>query len=80
MFNHEGPVFIRAMRDITVRVFERLNITSPMDVDKRIVYTEHILRGAALQKYQEVLVTFRQLTNELAGDEWTFGKTTGISV
>ena len=53
------------MRNITVGVFEHLNITSPMDVDKRLAYTQRILRGAALKKYQEVLVTCRQSEKEL---------------
>ena len=59
------------MRDITIGVFEHLNITSPMDVDKRLAYTQRILRGATLKKYQEVLVTCRQSAKELTGDEWT---------
>ena len=67
------------MRDLTVGVFERINITSPMDVEKRIAYTQHILRGSVLKKYREVLVTCRQSAKELAGDEWTFGKLTGLS-
>ena len=44
------------MRNINVGVFEHLNINSTMDVDKRLAYTQHILRGAALKKYHEVLV------------------------
>ena len=48
MFDHEGPIVISAMRDLIAVVFEHLNITSPMDVDKRLAYTQRILRGAAL--------------------------------
>ena len=51
-FDHKGTVVISAMHDLTVGVFENFNITSPMDVDKRLVYTQRILRGAALKKYQ----------------------------
>ena len=50
-----------------------------MDVDKRLAYTQRILRGAALKKYQEVLVTCRQSEKDLTGDEWTLGKLNGIS-
>ena len=60
MFNHEGPKVISAMRDLTAGVFEHLEITSPMDVDKSLAYTQRIIRGAALKKYREVLVTCRQ--------------------
>ena len=65
------------MRDITAGVFEHLEIISPMDVDKRTAYTQRI--GSALKEYLEVLVTCRQSTKELTGDEWNLGKTTGLS-
>ena len=77
-FNHKGPVVISVMRNITVGVFEHLKITSPMNVDKRLSYTQIILRGAALKKYQEVLVTYGQSAREFAVDECTLGKLTGI--
>ena len=67
------------MRDITIGVFEHLNITSLMYVEKRLAYTHHILRGAALKKYQEVLVTCRQSEKDLTGDEWTLGELNGLS-
>ena len=67
------------MRDITAGVFEHIEITSPMDVDKRTAYTQRILRGSALKEYLEVLVTCRQSTKELTGDEWNLGKTTRLS-
>ena len=50
-----------------------------MYVDKRLAYTQRILRGAALKKYQEVLVTCRQSEKELTGDEWTLVKLNGLS-
>ena len=33
-FNHEGPAVVNAMRDLTSRVFEHLEFTSPMDAEK----------------------------------------------
>ena len=59
MFDHEGPAVISKIRDLTAGVFEHLYITSPMDVGKGTAYTQLILRGAALKKYVEVLVTYR---------------------
>ena len=47
-FDHEGPVVINAMRNLTVRVFEHLDIILPTDVDKSLAYTQRILRGHAL--------------------------------
>ena len=45
-----------AMHDLTVGVFENLEIIYPTGVDKRLAYTKPTLRGSALKKYQEVLV------------------------
>ena len=67
------------MHNLTVGVFEHLDITSPMDVDNSLAYTQRILRGFALKKYQEVLVTCRLLAEEFAGDEWTLVKLNGLS-
>ena len=36
-FDQEGSVVIRAMRNIMARVFEHLEITSGMDVDKVLI-------------------------------------------
>ena len=58
---------IGGMRDLTVGMSEHLDITSPIDVDKIIAYTQRILRGAALLKYEEVLVTCRQSSKEARG-------------
>ena len=39
MFDHQGLAVVRAMNDLTVGVFEHLEITSPMDFDQIIGYT-----------------------------------------
>ena len=70
---------INAMRVLIVGVFENLEIISPTDVDKRLAYTQRILRGSALKKHREVLVTCKQSEKELAGDEWTLGDMSGVS-
>ena len=44
------------MRNLTVRVFENLYITSPTDVDQKLAYTQRILRGDDIKKYRGVLV------------------------
>ena len=49
VFNHEGTVVIDAMRDQTVGVFGHLDITSKLDLDIGITYTERILRGSSLK-------------------------------
>ena len=78
-FNHEGPAVISAMHDLIIGVFEHLEITSPMNMDKRLSYKKRILRGATLKKHREVLVTCRKSAKDLAGYEWPPGKMTGLS-
>ena len=67
------------MCSLTVGVFGHLEIISPTDLDKRLVYTQRILIGAALKKYREVLMTCKQSAKELADDEWTLGNMNGLS-
>ena len=67
------------MHNLSVGVFDQLDTTSPMDMDKMVAYNQRILRGAALKKYIEVLVTCRQLARELAVYEWNLCKVAGLS-
>ena len=78
-FYHKGSVVIIAMCNLTVNVFEHLDITYPMDVNKRIAYIQSILRETAIKKYQEVMVTCTQLLKELAGDECTLRDMTALT-
>ena len=78
-FYHEGSVVIIAMYNLTVNLFEHLDITYPMDVNKRIAYIQRILRETAIKKYQEVMVTCTQLLKELAGDECTLRDMTALT-
>ena len=48
IFGHEGPVVINAVRDLTVKVFDHLEIVSSIDVDKSLFYTQRILRVSVL--------------------------------
>ena len=43
------------MRNLTVEVFDHIDINSPMDVYQRLPYTQRIFRGAAL-KIIEILL------------------------
>ena len=79
MFDHEGSTVVSAMRNLTVGVFENLDITSPMDMDKRVAYMQRILIGAALKNYREVLVSCSNLAKELVVDKWNLRKLTGLS-
>ena len=50
MFDHEGPAVVIIMHDLTSGMFDHLDITSPIDVDQRLTYTQRILIGHALKK------------------------------
>ena len=50
------------MRDLTVGVFGHLDIMYVRYADLRIKYTECILRGRVLKKYQLVLVECKDPT------------------
>ena len=63
----------REMPGVTVGVFGHLEITSEMDVDKMINYTEYILRGLTLNKYRQVLEECKESPKGLAGYQWTLG-------
>ena len=78
-FDHEGPIVVSVMCNITVGVFENLDITITIDVYQRVAYTQRILKGSALKKYREFLVACRQSAKELAGYEWKLGELAGLS-
>ena len=44
---------INAMRDLTIGVFEHLDIISPTDVGKRLAYMQRILKGSALKNTEK---------------------------
>ena len=68
------------MSDLTSRVFEHLDTTSPMEVDKIVAYTQHILRGDALKKYKVVLVERDKPAKDLAGDSWNLSYLKELSI
>ena len=52
-FDHGGPAVASAMRDLTIGVFEYLEITSHMELDQRISYTQIVLIGSALKNTRQ---------------------------
>ena len=65
--------------DLTSKGFDHLDITSLVEVDQRVVYTQTILRGSAINKYKTVLLECKQLVKNLMGDKWTLGDLKAIS-
>ena len=72
-FDHQGPAVIHKKHDLTVGVLKNLDITSDMEIDKRINYTHIILRGTALKKYKQVLAGYKESEMGLSGDQWNMG-------
>ena len=54
---------VNAMCDLTVGIFEHLHIMSKTGVDKRVKYTDHILKGASLNKYRAILLVCKEMKN-----------------
>ena len=50
-----------------------------MDVYQRASYTQRIYRGAVLNKYKAVMLEYKQLAKDLAGDKWNFSDLKGLS-
>ena len=70
MIDHEGPAVVHAMRDLTVRVFEHIEIISDMHADKSIKYMKHILIKTALKKHKQVLERCKESAMGIAGDQY----------
>ena len=66
------------MCDLTVGVFENLDITYPVDVYKIVAYMQLILRESALKNYREVLTECKKSERELTGDKWDLGELKGL--
>ena len=60
-------------------MLDNLDITSLMDGDRGLAYTQRILKGYALKHYREVMILCRSLAKELAGNQWNLSKLSGIS-
>ena len=50
-----GPAVVRAICDLTSGVFEHLEIPSAMDLDKKVNYTQRLIRGPMIKKYKTFL-------------------------
>ena len=55
MFNHQLLTVVHAVCNLTVGVFEHLEITSSMDFGQSIGYTHIIIRVSCLDKCKQVL-------------------------
>ena len=78
--DHMGPALVCAMHDLTSRVFEYLEITSTMVVDKRVNYIQRLLRGLSLKKYKIDLAECKESENSSAGDQWALGATKDVTM
>ena len=75
MFDNEVPAIINMMHDLTVGVLGHQDITSKLDLDLRIKYTERILIRPELKKFWQVLLECKYPAKKLAGYQWSLGST-----
>ena len=80
MLNNQGPALVFTMHDLTVGVFENLESKSPMDVDKIIDYTHHMLRGTEFKEYKQVLAGCKESSKGIYGDQWALGATENLTM
>ena len=73
MFDHEGPTMINAIRNLTVEVYKHLEISSKLDLDLRIKYTERILKVPVLKEFPQFMLECKELDKGLAGCQWSLG-------
>ena len=71
IFNHEVPVIINAMRDITVGLFEHLEIPPKLDLYLSNKYTNRILRLPALENIWHILLDYKESSRGFDGYQWT---------
>ena len=68
------------MRDLTIGVFEHLEIISAMDVYKSIKYTQRILRVMARKKYKRVLEGLKESEKGIAEYQWALRSTKDVNM
>ena len=68
------------MHNLISGVFEHLEITFPNDVDKRVNYTQRLLRRAALKEYKAVFKKCKEYSKEIARYQWTLVETKNITM
>ena len=69
-----------AMRNITVWMFEHLEITYKLDVDQRVKYTNRILKGPAIKNILHNFWIERIQLSIFPWNQWTFGIAKEISM
>ena len=80
MFDHEVPILVNGMRNISVGVFEHLYITSKLDVYQNIKYNERTLIGPELNKYIAPLLAWKETAKDFSKYQWTCGSAKDISI
>ena len=68
------------IHNLTSRLFEQLEITSPIYVYQRVNCMQLLLRGSALKKSKAVLMECKELAKELAGYQWNLGEIKDVNM
>ena len=61
------------MCDLTVGVFENIEITYMLDMDQKVKLTEYILIGPALNKHHAPFMDYKETANKISWYQWHFG-------
>ena len=63
------------LQKMTVSVFEHLGITTWRGIDQVWMYVEKVLKGTALTKFRNSVLTCKELVRNEYGDQWGLGET-----
>ena len=75
-----GTAVVCTIHDLKIEMFEHLETTSHMDIDKKVNYMQRLLSVPVLKKYKTVLADFNELAKGIAGDQWTLGETKYVTM
>ena len=71
---------VNDISDITLGMFEHLNIIAKNDVDKKVKYIEYIITGPALNNYREILLVCKDMSKRYSGDQCMLRDTKNVSM
>ena len=73
-FDHKEPKGVRVQREITVRVFDHLDITTWRGIHQRWMFIDHVLEGSARNKFKNYMISCKEIDRNERGYQWGLGK------
>ena len=71
---------VNTVHDSTVGIFDHMSITYSLDIGVRIKYIECTLKGAALNKFSSMIVSYKENISEESSDNWILSEVKDITM